>query len=251
MKKILILLTLCMTLLGASSFSPQKKEIFLKELQNSSSFHKTKTYMLKRGWNTLTTPKDGVLVPQTFNTSKVELVVAYDKTSKLWATFSNYSNLIAPNMKDEKILFLKYLEPNTKFFVLAKSPTTIEIKSIEVSETCKNIMNDSRYDYIISSVLDLQPIVSKDNSITLKSGYFTHHEKGFYNETRVMLIYPKLKTKNKAIYKYGPAFPKVAIKYAKEYEEKEFYIFDYKNNQCHKGLFPSKRVPPYPRLKSI
>ena len=88
MKRIITLLTLCLTLLGASSLSLEKKEVFLKELQNSSSsLHKTKTYMLKKGWNTLTTPKSGIIVPKTFDISTVKLVVAYDKKSKLWATF--------------------------------------------------------------------------------------------------------------------------------------------------------------------
>jgi len=240
-----------MTLLGASSFSLEQKEIFLKELENSSSLHKTKTYMLKKGWNTLTTPKSGVVVPLTFNISKVELVVAYDKKSKLWATFSNYANFIAPDMKNEKILFLKYLEPNTTFFVLAKSNISIIIKSIKISKSCKNIMLKDKYDYMINSILDDSFTISKDKSIGIKTGYYTEHEKGVYNETRVMLIYPKINTNTKAVYKYGTAFPKVTLKYVKEYEEKEFYIYDYKVQKCYMGLFPSKRIPPFPRLKEI
>ena len=93
--------------------------------------------------------------------------------------------------------------------------------------------------------------LSKNQSLSIKTRYLTHHEKGIYNDTRVMLIYPNINTKGKATYRYGPASPKIAMKYAKEYEEKEFYIYDYKMRKCFKGYFPSMRIPPYPTLKEI
>jgi len=256
MRRFLILLLLASMLLEASSLSLERKEIFLKELKKSPSLHTTKTYNLTKGWNTLTTPKDGVVVPQTFDSSKIQLVVAYDKESKLWATFSSYENFIAPSMKSEKILFLKYLEPNTTFFVLANRDISVKINSIVINQSCKDIISNDSYADIINSVLDDDVTWSKDKTISIKTGYLTHHERGIYNETRVVLIYPKLETKTihkpkETSYLYGPAFPKVRLKYTKEYEEKKFYIFDYKVQKCYMGIFPSKRIPPFPILREI
>lgn len=247
MKKLLILSLLSLTLLGASSLSSlshHEKEKFLKEMKGTSSLYNSTTYKLKKGWNKLTTPISGVDVPNTFDTSKIKLVLAYDFSSKLWATY-----LPEKVDKDPKILFLKYLEPNVTYFVLANSDISVDIKSTIVNEACKKIMNDKDYDFMVDGVLEQK--LSKDKSISIKTRYLTHYEKGIYNDTRVMFIYPNIDTKSKATYRYGPASPKVAIKYAKEYEEKKFYIYDFKVKKCYLGLFPSMKIPPYPRLEEL
>jgi len=253
MKKFLTISLFCVTLFASvqtvpNSFSLHERESLLKELKGSfSSLHNSKKYDLKKGWNKLTTPKEGVDVSKTFSdTSAVQFVAAYDEASKVWAILS--SEKIAD---DKGILLLKYLEPKITFFVLAKSDTSVQIKSIELNKSCKKMMQNDSYNYIVSSVFDNKAISSKDNSINIKTRYLTHFEKGIYNETRVMLIYPKIDLKANATYKYGPANPRVTIKYSKEYEEKEFYIFNYKMQKCYKGLFPSMKIPPYPVLEEI
>ena len=249
MKRLFILSLLSMTLLGASPLSLTEKENFLKELKGSSSkfIHKSTKYSIQKGWNTLQTPLEGIDVSKTFfDSSKVELVVAYDKKSKLWAT-SSY----ADQEDDKKILLLRYLEPHVRFFVLAKTDTSIEIKSIKINNSCKKMMQDEEYNFMINSALDENPTASKDKTLSIKTRYFTHHEKGIHNETRVMLIYPKVDSKGKASFRYGPASPRVALRFAKEYEGKKFYIYDYKLQKCHEGLFPSPKIPPFPRLIEI
>ena len=250
MKKLLTLSLFTLTLLGASSidsFSLNEKKSLLKELNSSfSSLYNSKTYQLKKGWNALSTPISGVDVKKTFDVSTIELVVVYDSKSKSLATYPSLSL-----EREKEILFLKYLEPHVTFFVLAKSDTTVEIISTNINEFCKKIIDNSAYKHIISTITDKEASISEDKSISIKTRYLTHNELGIYDDTRVMLIYPKIETKTKAIYKYGPASPRIQIKYAKEYEEKNFFIYDYKKQTCNKGIFPSARIPPYPVLKEI
>jgi hypothetical protein len=87
--------------------------------------------------------------------------------------------------------------------------------------------------------------------MSAKSRYFSHHEKGIYNDTRIVLIYPKLEAKTKRSYKYGPAMPKTFFEFSKEYEAKKFFVYDFKEQKCFEGIFPSMQIPPFPTLKEI
>ena len=194
----------------------------------------------------MSTPILGVDVKKTFDVSTVELVVAYEPRSKSLATYSP-----TDSQGQKEILLLNYLEPHVTFFVLAKSDTTLDIKSTELNESCRKIIQNNNYEYMTSSALNKEASSSEDKTISFKTRYLTLYERGQYNDTRVMLIYPKVDSNKKASYKYGPASPKISISYAKEYEEKEFYTFDYKNKKCYKGIFPSMRIPPYPILEDI
>ena len=248
MKKLVALLIITVSLLEAfsfNSFSSSEKESFLEKLKNSnSSLYKSQNYKFKKGWNIVTTPKAGVDVPKTFDISTIKLVVAYDYETKLWAKYSPLKS-----KSENGILFLKYLEPNVTFFVLAKRATTIEIKSKEMSQSCKQLMHKKEYNFLLSGVYSKEN--SKTKSMEIQTRYLTHYERGFYDDTRVVLIYPNIDTNKKPIYKYGPASPRISLKFAKEYEGKKFYVYDYKFEKCYQGYFPSEVIPPYPILEEI
>lgn len=251
MKKILTLLTLSVGLLAtpllqvAPSFSELEKGLLLEEFSKNAKA--SKEYTPKKGWNLFTAPNGGVDVSATFkDVSTIKFITTYDPKSKVWAMY-------APNKNypETKILFLKYLEPKVKFFVLATKDTNIDIKSTNLGDACKKLQEDPAYDFITDSGISREPTFSKDGSISIRSRYYSHNTKGLYSDTRVMLIYPKLKSKNKASLKYGPATPKVAFKFSKEYEAKKFYTYDYKEQKCYQGVFPSLRIPPFPVLKKL
>ncbi len=228
------------------SFTPLEQKSLYKELSSSPSLYTLKTYNLKKGWNRLITPKDGVDVQETFkDISKITYVTTYDTKSKSWAIMSNKEATL-------NMLFLKYLEPNITFFVLAKKDAIIEIKSNTLNSTCKAFVDDeSKYAYVMDSGIFKESTVSDDGNIALQSRYYSHHIRGIYDDTRVMLIYPKYKSDTKRGFKYGPANPKVAIKYPKVYEGKKFYLYDFKQEKCFMGIFPSMKIPPFAVLKEI
>lgn len=251
MKQFFALSLFCITLLANSlqevspSFSQTEREILLKEIPNTSALHTSKTYDLKKGWNKLTTPIDGVDIFNTFGTlTEVKFVAVYDSESKLWAVFSHEK--IAG-----ELLLLKYLEPNITFFVLVSSETKVEIKSNVVNSACQKILEDEQYDFLLDSGIKQDSVVSKDETISAKSRYFSHHERGIYNDTRIVLIYPKVEAKTKRSYKYGPALPKTFFEFSKEYEAKKFFVYDFKEQKCFEGVFPSMQIPPFPTLKEI
>ena len=68
----------------AHTFSNSEKVSLLEELKHSSSnLHTSKSYKLKSGWNSLSTPKDGVDVLETFeNILNITHVVTYDEFCK-------------------------------------------------------------------------------------------------------------------------------------------------------------------------
>ena len=252
MKKLLLFL-LSVTLSFASSLqnlahtlSPVEKAALLKEFSNSSKLHTTSFYELKKGWNSLIAPADGINVVETFHdASKIKYVLTYYKLGKLWAIY-------APRESFNDMLFLKYLEPKVTFFVLAKKDVKIEIKSNHVSSTCASLLNDTnKYAFVTDSGIHRDYTLSHDARMLLQSRYYSHHDRGIYNDTRVTLIYPKIKSDKKKIFKYGPANPKVAIKFPKAYEGRLFYIYDYKQEKCFEGHFPSEKIPPFPILKEL
>ncbi len=224
----------------------REQKTLLKESSASTHLHSSSFYQLKKGWNKFTTPKDGVNVVKTFNnTSKIEYVLIYYKKGEIWAIYS-------PKKTFKDMLFLKYLEPNVTFFVLAKKDTKVDIKSNHLSSTCASLVNDTKkYAFVTDSGIERDYTLSADETMLLQSRYYSHHDRGIYNDTRVTLIYPKLKSDKKKMFKYGPANPKVAIKFPKAYEGTLFYIYDYKQEKCFAGRFPSIKIPPFPTLKEL
>jgi len=253
MKQLLTLSLFCITLFANTlhrvppSFSPSERKMLLKELSHPSSLHTSKTYTLKKGWNKLTTPRNGVDVFKTFSElSAVRVVAVYDDVSKLWGVFSHEKIV-----QDKEMLLLKDLEPNVTFFVLVSSDFRVAIKSNSVNLTCKKIMEDKGYAMLLDTGMTKGYALSKDAGMSVRSRYLSHHDRGIYNDTRVMLIYKKLKSKTKRSYNYGPAAPKVAFEFTKEYEGQKFYLYDFKKQKCYMGIFPSMRIPPFPMLKEL
>jgi len=251
--KSFILLLMIFTLGFASSlqnlahtFSQDEKVALLKEFSNPLKLHIGSSYQLKEGWNKLLTPQDGVNVVKTFHdTSKIKYVVTYYKTGKLWAIY-------AQNESFNDMLFLKYLEPNVTFFVLAKKDSFVEIESNHLNSPCQALVDDvQHYGFLTDSGISREYTLSDDKKISLQSRYYSHHDRGIYNDTRVTLIYPKLKSDRKRGFKYGPAIPKIAVKFTKAYEGKQFYVYDYKDKKCYKGVFPSLKIPPFPVLEVL
>lgn len=253
MNKLLVLLLFPLVLLAGlsqevkESFSSDERKTLLTELDSyPNTIHKTKTYTLSKGWNLLTTPVEGVDVVSTFTTSGVTLVAVYDTYAKVWATFSQKKSTM-----NDKTITLKHLEPNISFFVLASKDIQVTIQSININKSCQKLMDDPQYSFMIHSGLEKTSRFNATGDISIESRYLSHYEKGHYTDTRVVLIYPNIETKTKAKYNYGPASPKTTLKYAKEYKEMEFYIYDYRDDSCYMGLFPSMKIPPFPNLKKI
>lgn len=254
MKNLVTLLLLSMTLFAQPmqkvphTFSDKEKELFLKELSSSSStIHTSNSYDLTKGWNKLTTPFDGIDTIKTFQEiSKVKLVVTYDEVSKLWAIYTTDNKYNKNNF-----LFLKYLEPNITFFVLATENVKVNIKSNIINQSCQKFIDDDSYDLIYDSGINKKSTSNSISTMSLQSRYYAHHKRGIYDDTRIVLIYPKITSKNKASIKYGPAKPKIKILYAKEYENKKFYVYDYKSKACYKGVYPSAKIPPFPILREV
>lgn len=230
----------------SSSFSLAQREELLQEFHKKHHFVSS-SYILERGWNLLSAPDDGIDVAKTFSdASVVSIVATYEPSNKKWAVHS-FEGL----EKRRDLLKLLYIEPNVKFFVLAKREQKVTIISHTVMQKCKDLLLDDAYLFLRNSFLDKNATLSKDRTIALRSRYLTNQERGIYNDTRVMLIYPKIAVHSKRSYKYGPAQPKIALEFAKEYENRSFYIYDYKYQKCYKGTFPSIKVPPFPFLQKI
>lgn len=252
MKKLLILLLFIYPLFAKplqninSSFSNKEKdELLYISLNSKDNLHSSKTYNIKKGWNQFTTPKDGVNLSKTFR-ENISYVVTYDKVSKLWAIYRPKHRIKG------KVLLLEYLEPNITFFVLATKNIKVKIKSDYIYGVCKEFIDSDNYNYIVDSGVEPKEFIEFKDAMSIKSRYFSHHELGFYRETRVMLIYPKINLDDKILnLTYGPANPKISIKYAKAYQNKIFYVYDYKYKKCFKGVFPSKKIPPFPLLEEL
>lgn len=212
--------------------------------------HHKNYYDLKKGWNYITTTKDGVDVAQTFK--DVEFVYVYDKRSQAWAGYSPKEEL-KKKMKSTRILELRYLEPRRGFYVLSSKDQRVNISSKLPSTQCQKIMNDKNYDVIFDSGIDAEFSYNPIKSIAFASRYHSHNRKGIYNDSRVVIMTPKLKklSTNKITKKYGPAIPKIMIYFNEAYAEQEFYSYDFLNEDCRKGYFPSKRKPPAPMMKKV
>jgi hypothetical protein len=212
--------------------------------------HHKNYYDLKKGWNYFSTPKEGVDVARTF--SDAEFVYVYDARSKAWAGYSPKKELM-DKIKSTRILELKYIEPKRGFYVLSNKAVRTEISSKLANEQCQKIMNDKNFDVIYDSGIDADFSYNGIKSIALKSRNHSHMRKGVYNDSRVAIMTPKIKklSKNKKAKKYAPAIPKMMIHFNEAYADHEFYAYDFLNETCHKGFFPSKKRPPAPMMKKI
>ena len=208
-------------------------------------------YNLKRGWNYLAGHKDGINIEKTFkNAIGVEFVYVYEKYTQVWAGYSPQSHL--QNMiNDSRLLQLKKIEPNVGFYVYATKSMKVDIKSVEISPSCMKYINDENYETIVDSGMTNTYTYNKSKSVGIKSRYLSHYRRGVYDESRILLIYPKLKLEAKNILKYGPAEPKSEIIYQKEQENKKFFIYDFKDEKCYMGIFPSRKLPPFSSLKEL
>ncbi len=257
LKHLILYISLVATLLANplqevdASFSKNVQSQLLKKLNSvdSSTLHNKNSYSITKGWNQLTTPKDGIDVIKTFeNISTVKFVVTYDKESKYWAGFT-LDQTILKDLKE--MLLLKYLEPNVTFFVLATKNSYVRVKHATMNERCSKIIATERYNVLYDSGLTTENIKESKEPMIFSSRYHSHEYRGFYNDTRVALIYPKLKATSKATLKYGPAEPTVMFHYAKEYAQKKFFVYDYLEKNCYEGTFPSKKYPPLPVLTKL
>ncbi len=212
--------------------------------------HDKDYYRLKKGWNYLTTPKDGVDIAKTF--LDAEFVYVYDKHSSVWAGYSAKEDLMK-KIKSTRILELKYIEPKRGFYVLSNKETRVSIASKLPNSKCQKIMKDKNYDVIYDSGLDKAFSFNSIKSVALASRYFSHNRKGVYNDSRVVIMVPKLEklSTNKIPKKYGPAVPKMMIHFNEAYAEQKFFAYDYLNESCHEGYFPSNKRPPAPTMTKV
>ena len=232
------------------SFTQNLHQILLDNTSFAYTIHPfKKTYQLKEGWNKLTTPKDGIDIIKTFqNHPEIIYVALYDKHLAQWALFFHKDN---PIKTIDNSLFLESVEANQTLFVKTKQPTTIKITTTQIYGSCKTYLNNPNFSSILASGRDEKISFSNDKTIGITPRYSTNFHRGYYNDSRVVLIYPKLQTHTKKLLSYGPAEPYISLKYSAAYESKEFFIFDYMDKQCYKGIFPSSKIPPYPLLQVL
>ena len=221
------------------------------EISYDTPEYRDSFYSLKRGWNYIDSHMDGVDVEKTFkNSFGVIFVYVYDKPTQAWAGYSPQKNNL-DMMLNTRILSLKKIEPNRGFYVYAKSSEKVNIVTTVQKGVCKTLMSDDNYAFLTDSGIDSDTQYNEKKSIGLKSRYFSHYKRGVYSESRITLIYPKIKVEKVAELKYGPAVPKSTIEYTKEYENLNFYMFDHKKGKCYQGIFPSMKTPPFASLKEM
>lgn len=214
--------------------------------------HTKNSYTLQRGWNFVHAPKNGVDVAQTFGKNNAVLFVyIYEAKTPAWAGFSGYQNY-QEMMRTTRILELEYIEPSLGFYVYANKKITLPIIATHLSQSCQEIFLDKSYKVLEHSAFH-QELRTKDDlsNISLATLYRPHYRRGIYSDTRVMLLYPKVQVQTKKQLRYAPIEPRADILFAKEYEEKKFYVFDYKTKNCYEGVFPSRKIPPFPVLKKL
>lgn len=207
---------------------------------------KQQSYKIKKGWNTLKSPQEGIDIIKTFQShSEISLVALYDQELHTWALYSPKNKKI---IGVEKYLFLESLGASKIFFVQSEQKSSIDIKSKIVPLSCQKYQKNRRYATLLS---ERTMQYAQDKSIGVSPRYSNNFHRGYYNDSRILLIYPKVVTQSKALQSYGPAVPYIAIKYANEYAQKEFFVFDYMEEKCYRGFFPSKKIPPFARLQEL
>jgi len=219
----------------------------------TQAFHTKSSYTFERGWNFVAAPQNGVDVLKTFgSSSSILFVYVYDHKTPAWAGYSPQKSL-QKMMQTTRILHLTSIEPSRGFYVYANKKTSVEIVSTQRPKPCQEILESGAYNILTDSDLKSQKTQDLLGGITLATLYRSHYRRGVYSDTRVELLYPKdLKPEQgKDSLRYAPIEPRAKIEYAKEYQEQKFYVVDYFTKECYEGIFPSKRIPPYPVLKKL
>jgi hypothetical protein len=238
--------------LGNSFSHKIQKELLLSLEQNTTVLipHTNNTYIIKKGWNSFISSKDGIDIIKTFkDLPSVALVVTYDFKSKYWAGFTLEQSVLK---EIKEMLLLRSLEANQQFFVLSLEDMKLKVSIQKLSPTCLKIQKNPSFLELEDSGLTTSSSQNIKRNISLTSRYHSHQYRGYYDDTRVKLFYPKLSALNsKKTLHYGPAEPTIFLDYAKEYENTSFYIYDYMMHTCYKGTFPSKRMPPFPTLQIL
>jgi len=203
---------------------------------------KNKVYHIDKGWNYLLTPKEGLDIIAMFeNIDSIKKIYLTDKNSKIIASYP----------KSKKIL-LKFLEENNYFYLYSTKSFILKINSTSISDKCQEIINGKKYKVLLSSAFDGKLQYHQDDAIGVRTRYIPNFKKNSITDTRILLIYPKVKNVTyKALFKYSPILPYVFLNFAREYEGKHFYIFDYYQKMCYQGLFPSPKIPPFATLRSL
>lgn len=215
---------------------------------NQKKLHLSNSYQLHKGWNLLQTPKDGIDVVLSFKEKNfIEAVFSYDHPNSRWACYTP-SKIVT--CKDD-FLHLRYIEPHVSLYIKASKTQNIEVTNTEVSEECSKKIQDDNFSTLKNSALDVEKSSDKEQSISVFSMYKSHYRKGIYNDSRILLIYPKKKSASKDTRVYGTANPRMQIEYSKSYENEKFYVYDYFQKKCFMGIFPSKKIPPFPVLKEL
>ena len=240
MKKVVLSILVAASLFAEGELTQELQKKFQIESIYTQKLFEGSAYNLKKGWNKLTTNSEGVDVETTF--SKDEEVVVYEPVTKAWAS----------SQPTNKQLYLKYIEPHMTFYVYASKAKEVKIVSSHIDAVCQKLLEDKGIKIVEDSALTKEATLSKDKTMSLFSRYFSHYDRGVYNDTRIVLLYKELATKEKkATYRYGPAEPKSMIKFAKEYEGEKFYMYDFYEKACYQGLFPSMKIPPFAVLRKI
>lgn len=223
----------------------QKEELLQLFYKTKKQLYTSSTISYKKGWNLFISPKEGIDIPRSFQNAKGLEIVTFDPVSKVWAVFPN-------DKKKENELYLESIEGGIPFFILAKKDGLVKLFPIKIINPCRNIFKNSYYETIEASGFNEGFVTNSNETFYAKSRYLTQHEKGTYKDTRILIAIPKIHDAKAAkhLYKYGPAVPKSYFLFTKEYEGKFFYLFNYHDKKCYKGIFPSERIPPFPFLKS-
>ena len=225
-------------------FKKEQKEALLHLFSNRPNVLEVKKpFRYEKGWNIFTSPKEGIDIPRTFRNKTGMLVATYEPLTKVWAVF--------PKPKGKNEIFLDSIEGGVVFFVLTKDAGEIQLKSIPIAKPCSDIFHSDVYETLQDSGIDKSFAKNEKGTFFAESRYYAKHQKGVYQDTRIVVGIPKIEAKpTKYLYKYGPAIPKSYFLFTKEYEGKFFYVFSYHDKKCYKGIFPSQKIPPFPFLKS-
>lgn len=207
-------------------------------------------YQLKKGWNYIASPKDGIDIVKSFESlENIEFVYVYDKPSQAWAGYSPKISL-QKKMANTRILSLKFIEPGLGFYVYALEDTKVNIYTTQINQQCQKAI-DQGFEVIIATGRDKEMVFDKNKTIGIESRYKPHYRQGVYNDSRVAMIYKDMKSSSKKLLHYGIVQPSILLSYSKEREDSYFFVYDYLFQECYLGAFPSQKIPPFSSLKKI
>ncbi len=210
-------------------------------------------YKIKKGWNYFTTPKDGIDILKSFQKKQdIEFVYTYDKNSKAWAGYSPNSKL-QDKIASTRILSLKYIEPKVGFYIYARKDLSVATQGTVLNQQCQKLI-DKGYTLLQATGIDKKIIYTPNKTLSIKSRYASHYRRGVYNDSRVALIFDEKKLPKKFSHNsltYGPVVPAVMIEYDENIKDNWFFVFDYFKKECYRGMFPSKKIPPFSTLQKL